>query len=165
MACRGAVEDVTKYGGLAYSVEREFACPIDRMWHAWTDPIALESWYHPTTMSCVPGSVTSHAVVGGQWSTGIDVTEFGFHAYFYGWYTDVERNRLLAHTMSYTQDPVAFALRDRDAPAHLVVIDFEDRTGVTWVKFSQFGDLPAGEAPRAQAGIENYFDSLGNFLT
>ena len=119
MACRGAVEDVTKYGGLAYSVEREFACPIDRMWHAWTDPIALESWYHPTTMSCVPGSVTSHAVVGGQWSTGIDVTEFGFHAYFYGWYTDVERNRLLAHTMSYTQDPEAFALLDRDAPAHL----------------------------------------------
>jgi len=36
---------------------------------------------------------------------------------------------------------------------------------VTWVKFSQFGDLPAEEAPRAQAGIENYFDSLGNFLT
>ena len=159
------MEDVTPYGGLAYSVEREFSCGIDRMWNAWTDPTSLEAWYHPTSMSCVSGSVTSNAVVGGEWSTAIDVSMHGFHACFWGWYTEVDHHRLLAHTMSYTQDPEAFALRDRDAPAHLVVIDFEDRTGVTWVKFSQFGDLPAGEAPRAQAGIENYFDSLGNFLT
>lgn len=156
---------VTPYGDLAYSVEREFPCTIDRMWHAWTDSAALEAWYHPTTMSCVAGSVTCEPVVGGAWSAGIDVSEFGFHAYFYGWYTEVENHRRLAHTMAYTQDADAFAARDRDAPAHLVVVEFEERTGVTWVKFSQFGDLPAEEVPRAQAGIENYFDSLGNFLT
>ena len=156
---------MTPYGDLAYSVEREFASTVESMWHAWTDPTALEAWYHPTTMSCVPASVTSDAVVGGAWSTGVDVREFGFQAYFYGWYTEVERHRRLAHTMSYTQAADEFAARDRNAPAHLVVVEFEERTGVTWVKFSQFGDLPAEEAPRAQAGIENYFDSLGNFLT
>jgi len=33
------------------------------------------------------------------------------------------------------------------------------------VKFSQFGDLPEGEAARAQQGMESYFDSLERFLT
>jgi hypothetical protein len=32
------------------------------------------------------------------------------------------------------------------------------------VRFSQFGDLPEGEPDRAKAGMESYFDSLGQFL-
>jgi hypothetical protein len=33
------------------------------------------------------------------------------------------------------------------------------------VKFSQFGDLPESEAIQAQAGMESYFDSLGDYLS
>jgi hypothetical protein len=33
-----------------------------------------------------------------------------------------------------------------------------------WVRFSQFGELPEGDAEQAQAGMESYFDSLGIFL-
>lgn len=42
-----------------YSVEREFAHPIEVMWHAWTDPAVLEQWYRPLDLAVVPGSVTS----------------------------------------------------------------------------------------------------------
>ena len=47
---------------------------------------------------------------------------------------------------------------------HLVVVEFEARDFRSWVKFSQFGELPEGMAVRAQAGMESYFDSLGNYL-
>jgi len=44
------------------------------------------------------------------------------------------------------------------------VLDFEDRGVNSWVKFSQFGELPEGQAEQAKAGMESYFDSLSNFL-
>jgi len=34
----------------------------------------------------------------------------------------------------------------------------------SWVKFSQFGEMPDSEAVRAQEGMESYFDSLERFL-
>jgi hypothetical protein len=49
-------------------------------------------------------------------------------------------------------------------PSHLIVIDFEDRGVSSWARFSQFGELPEGDAEQAQAGMESYFDSLGIFL-
>jgi hypothetical protein len=32
------------------------------------------------------------------------------------------------------------------------------------VKFSQFGELPEGQAEQAQAGMESYLDSLEQFF-
>ena len=55
-------------------------------------------------------------------------------------------------------------LRDMSAPSHLIVIDFDDRGSSSWARFSQFGEMPEGQAEQAQAGMESYFDSLGNFL-
>jgi hypothetical protein len=49
-------------------------------------------------------------------------------------------------------------------PSHLIVIDFDDRGSSSWARFSQFGEMPEGQAEQAQAGMESYFDSLGNFL-
>lgn len=147
-----------------YSVEREFDIPIDILWAAWTDPVALEAWYHPTDLSVVPGSVESEAVVGGPWAVAVDVPAMGFVAYFYGRYTDVVENARLEHTMAYTQSAEEFAARDEDAPHHRVVIEFESRAFRSWVKFSQFGELPEGQAVQAQAGMESYFDSLAGYL-
>jgi len=36
--------------------------------------------------------------------------------------------------------------------------------GGTWVRFAQYGEMPADQATMAQAGMESYFDSLGAYL-
>lgn len=146
-----------------YSVEREYDVTIDALWNAWVDPAALQAWYSPTELSVLAGSVENEAVVGGIWTVGVDVPMNNMVAYFYGVYTEVVEHKKLAHTMCYTESADAFAARV-EAPHHDVVIEFDDRGGKSWVKFSQFGFLPEGHAPRAQAGMESYFDNLGLYL-
>lgn len=148
-----------------YSVEREFDIPVEVLWDAWTDPIALEAWYHPAELACVPGSVVSEPIDGGPWAVGVDVPDYGFVAYFYGRYNAVVPHARIDHTMHYTQSEQEFAARDESTDHHLVRIEFDSRGMRSWVKFSQFGDMPESEAVRAQEGMESYFDSLGRFLT
>ena len=147
-----------------YSVEREFPAPIAKVWHAWTDAGALAEWYSPTALSVVPGSAVSDAIVGGWWTIGVDVSMHGFNAYFYGRYTRVETKSALEHTMAYTQSAEEFEARDESAPMHRVSVDFEDRGAWTWVRFTQYGELPEGEPAQAKQGMESYFDSLGVYL-
>ncbi|MEI6701469.1 MAG: SRPBCC domain-containing protein [Actinomycetota bacterium] len=148
-----------------YSVERVFPHPIQVAWDAWTNSDALQSWYHPTELPSVPGSASSDARVGGKWSIGIDASKFGFVPYFYGSYTSVEPLVQLVHTMHYTESPEEFELADATTESHEVVIDFAEVPSGTSIRFTQFGTLPEGEAERAQAGMESYFDSLGIYLT
>ena len=148
-----------------YSVEREFDIPVEILWAAWTDPEALAVWYHGVERSVVPGSVTSDPVVGGVWSVAIDVPELEYVAYFYGKYTAVVENARLEHTLHYTESAEEFAARDYSTENHLIVVEFEARDFRSWVKFSQFGDLPEGEAIKAQEGMQSYFDSLESYLT
>ena len=54
--------------------------------------------------------------------------------------------------MAYTQSAEEFAARDESAPHHRILVEFESRDFRSWVKFSQFGDLPEGQAVQAQAG-------------
>ena len=68
------------------------------------------------------------------------------------------------HGLSYSQDEAEFTARDDDAPHHDIVIDMEGRDGGTWVRFAQYGDMPAEQAAMAQAGMESYFDSLALHL-
>jgi uncharacterized protein YndB with AHSA1/START domain len=149
---------------LLYSVEREYPVPLSRLWRAWVDAAALEQWYCPTDLAVLPGSVVSEPVVGGWWTVGVDVAAHDFVAYFYGKYTDVVDQHRLVHTLYYTQSEVEFAARDLAAPHHEILIDFEDRGEQSWARFTQYGDLPADEAPRAKAGMESYFDNLGSYL-
>lgn len=147
-----------------YSVEREFSANVDHVWHAWVDAPSLEEWYHPTDLHNVPGSVVSDLEVGGLWTVAVDVPAHNFVAYFYGRYTAIDLNEKLVHTMYYVESREEFEARDESRPFHEVIVDFESRGEKTWVKFSQFGELPEGHAAQAQAGMESYFDSLGNFL-
>jgi len=149
----------------AYSVEREFDIPVDILWAAWTDPIALEAWYHGVGHATVPGSVNSDPQVGGLWSVGIQVPEFDLVAYFYGQYTAVVENARIEHTLHYTESAAEFELLDFGTDSHRVLIEFESRDFRSWVKYSQFGDMPGSNAIEAQAGIESYLDSLESFLT
>jgi hypothetical protein len=66
--------------------------------------------------------------------------------------------------LHYTQSKEEFENRNFETESHLIVLDFEDRGNSSWVKFSQFGELPEGQAEQAKAGMESYFDSLSNFL-
>ena len=50
------------------------------------------------------------------------------------------------------------------APYHEVVLNFGDRGKSSWVKFSQFGEMPAEQIELTKAGMESYFDSLAIFL-
>jgi len=149
----------------AYSVEREFDIPLEILWAAWTDSVALEEWYHGTQHSVVPGSMRSEVFVGGAWTVAIDVPEEAFVAYFYGEYTKIVENARLEHTLYYTQSVDEFNAKDMSLPHHNIRIEFEAKDFRSWVKFSQFGDLPESEAIQAQAGMESYFDSLGDYLS
>ena len=147
-----------------YSVEREYNSSMAAVWTAWSDAAALQEWYHPTDLANVPNSAESVVEVGGRWAIAVDVPAYNFQAYFYGLYTKVQEHTLLEHTMCYTQDAGEFAAKDDNAPHHLVVVDFEDRSGKTWVRFSQFGEMPEEQIPQTKAGMTSYFDSLEAFL-
>ena len=73
-----------------YSVEREFAHPVEVMWHAWTDPASLEQWYRPLDLAVVPGSVTSEVEVGGWWTVGVDVLDEATGRHYY-WNEDTDK--------------------------------------------------------------------------
>jgi len=147
-----------------YSVEREFDIPVEVLWDAWIDPVALEAWYHPADLTCIPGSVVSDPTDGGAWAVAIDVPEYGLVAYFYGSYTAVVPHKRIDHTMHFAQSAAEFALRDESTENHLVRIEFDNRGMRSWVKFTQFGVLPESETLLAQEGMESYFDSLERFL-
>jgi uncharacterized protein YndB with AHSA1/START domain len=155
--------------GFLYAVEREYPVTIEQLWNAWVDADALEDWYHPTDLSVVPGSTTSDPTVGGWWTVSVAVPAYGFNAYFFGRYTAVEPHHQLIHTMHYTQDEQEFAARDETTPHHLVQVDFEERDSdsspTSWVRFTQFGEMPAEQIPQTKAGMESYFDSLDEYLS
>jgi uncharacterized protein YndB with AHSA1/START domain len=148
-----------------YSVEREYPVAVSKLWSAWMDADALQLWYSPTDLSVVPGSVVSEPIVGGWWTVAVDVSAHGFNAYFWGTYSEIEVNKKIVHTLSYSQDATEFAARVITADAHVIHIDFEDRGASSWVSFTQFGDLPADQAEGAKAGMESYFDNLGIYLS
>ena len=146
-----------------YSVERQYETSIDNLWNAWVDPKALEIWYSPTQLSVLPGSVENVAEVAGIWTVAVDVPMNNSVAYFYGKYEEVVHHELLAHTLCYTEDAADFQGRV-EAEHHDIVIEFKQLGSKSWVKFSQFGTLPEGQAAMAQAGMESYFDNLGLYL-
>lgn len=148
-----------------YFVEREFDVSIDTLWSAWTSVASLEQWYSPTDLSVVPGSVVSENQVGGRWAVGVDVSAHGFNAYFWGRYSEVLPNKKLVHTLCYSQDEKEFLERDDNAPAHNIVIDFEERDGKSWCKFTQFGEMPAEQVEMTRQGTTSYFDNLEKFLS
>ncbi|CAB4332550.1 unannotated protein [freshwater metagenome] len=148
-----------------YSVEREYPVPISALWDAWMNPDALSAWYSPTDLSVLAGSVVSENKIGGWWTVGVDVTKYGFKAYFWGTYSELELNKKIVHSMNYSQDAEEFAARVVTADAHTIEIDFDDRGDSSWVRFTQFGELPADQAEGAKTGMESYFDNLGIYIS
>lgn len=147
-----------------YSVEREYPVSIDRLWKAWTDAADLENWYYPIDLGSTPGATVSHLEIGGLWACGVEVPAHNMTAYFFGKYTKIFLNELIEHTMHYTTSAEEFAKKDFSTESHLIRIEFEARGDNAWSKFSQFGELPEGQADMAQAGMNSYLESLAQFL-
>lgn len=150
-----------------YAVERIYPVNVERLWTAWTEPSQLEKWYCPTNLKVVPGSVVSECRQGGWWTVAVDASEYGFIAYFYGTYSEVVENQRLVHELNYTQSEDVFARRIAEAKPHTIVIEFKELEQGSWVRFSQHGDMAEfGEeqALQAKAGMESYFDNLGQYL-
>jgi uncharacterized protein YndB with AHSA1/START domain len=148
-----------------YFVEREYDANIDELWNAWTSADALGQWYSPTELSVVPGSVVTENYIGGRWAVAVDVSAHGFNAYFWGRYSEFETNKKLVHTLCYSQDEKEFLAQDDNAPAHTIVIDFEERDRKSWCKFTQIGEMPAEQAEMSRQGMLSYFDNLERFLS
>ena len=90
----------------------------------------------------------------------------GLVAYFFGRYLLVEENDRLEHTLHYTQDADEFSARDETTPSHLITLDFEARgDGLSWVRFTQFGEMPEEQVELTRQGTESYFDNLELFLS
>lgn len=147
-----------------YFVEREYQVPISRLWQAWVSADELEKWYSPTFLSVIPNSVTSQVFEGGEWAVAVDVSANGFNAYFWGNYSEVLEHKKLTHTLFYSQDELEFLARLTDGEHHLIEIDFEDRGNSSWVRFSQFGEMPEEQAEASREGMESYLDNLANYL-
>lgn len=149
---------------IAYSLSRSFSANPKKLWDYWTLAEHLERWYSPTTLKVEPGSVTSEAKLGGVWAVGVDASEYGFTAYFFGLYTEVEPGVRLVHTMNYTQDSAEFEARQEQADAHLVEVRFESQPNGCLMTFTQIGEMPAEQAEQAKAGMESYFDNLEQYI-
>ena len=148
-----------------YSVEREYPVPVKRLWRAWTDPAELEQWYSPVALAVVPGSVVSDVKLGGHWKSAVDVPEHAFVAYFWGRFSDVVPERRLEHSLFYSQEEAEFVLADESGEYHVISVDFEPRgEQAAWVRFSQFGNMPAEQVEATQLGMESYFDNLERYL-
>lgn len=146
-----------------YSVEREVNHSLETLWRAFTETAALQSWYHPTDLNVAAGTAISEAHVGGKWQIAIEVPDGSTHC-FYGHYTHVESQKYLEHTMHYTVAIDEMKKFDETTPFHIVKIRFEDHDGKGYVHWSQFGELPEGQAEMAQAGMNSYLDSLEQYL-
>jgi hypothetical protein len=128
------------------------------------DPKALEVWYSPVQLEIAKDTVSNEAVVGGVWTVGVDVPEYNFVAYFFGVYTQVKHQELLEHTMNYTQSLDEFKKRVSSPDEHLIQLQFKEVDGVSWVSFTQFGEMPEDQIELTRAGTSSYFDNLGKFL-
>jgi len=155
---------VTVKHDFLYAVELEVNKPIDVLWHAFTDTDALQAWYHPTMLNAVAGATLSEAYVDGKWQCAIEVPMDGSVHCFYGRYTAAEPNKYLEHTMHYTVNVEEFKARDESTDFHIVKIEFEDRGDKSFVRWAQYGELPAEQIDMTRAGMSNYLESLEHYL-
>lgn len=153
-----------------FQVTRTFPFAVEDVWNAWTVRDEIAQWYGPqdapdgSLRFDVPDeSVSMHPEVGGAWSATVHIEPFDENHHFYGVVEEVEPLRRLTYTMHYTNDDAVFVSRDTSSAFHRIVLDFVSGDGTT-LTLTQYGEMPDGEAPRAKAGTESYFDSLGLYL-
>lgn len=144
-------------------VRRDLPVTPEAVWHAFTNAEALASWYHPVGLATPRESVVVEPEVGGRWSATVVAPMDGSRHHFFGRYRRLEAPNVLEYSMHYAADD-AIAEATEEGPSHTVIVVIERIDGGSRVTYLEFGLLPVGEAVHAQAGMEQYFESLRAFL-
>ena len=134
-------------------LERRFQAPAEAVFEAWTSEEVLRRWWHTE-----PGYETSAAVVDLRVGGAVRVVmrdpekdvEYGGG----GTYTEVEPPTRLAFTWTW----------DGESRETLIEIDFEERDGVTTVRFTHSGLADEESVRGHEDGWSKLFDNLERTL-
>jgi uncharacterized protein YndB with AHSA1/START domain len=134
-------------------IERTFKAPAEAVFDAWTSEEVFRRWWH----AAHPDWETTEAEVDLRVGGTVRVAMRDPNKVDYGGggnYTEIERPTRLAFTWIW----------DGDTRRTLIEIEFEERDGVTTVRFTHSG-LWDEEAVRShQEGWDRLFDSLERTL-
>jgi uncharacterized protein YndB with AHSA1/START domain len=140
-------------GAMTLRRERTFQAPAEAVFEAWTSEEVLRRWWHTE-----PGYETSAAVVDLRVGGAVRVVmrdpakdvEYGGG----GTYTEVDPPTRLAFTWTW----------DGDTRQTLIEVDFEERNGITTVRFTHSGLWDAEAVRSHEDGWGKLFDNLERTL-
>ncbi|MFC0258884.1 glutathione S-transferase [Achromobacter marplatensis] len=138
---------------LELRLTRRFAAPVDRVWHAWTDPQALMRWFGPAGTREVLVADTD-VRVGGAYLVGF-VTEDGQSHYASGEYHEVQPQRRLVFT---------WAWRDTPEETSLITLEFSPAQGGTELAFLQTPFVDQATRDGHEHGWAGAMDRLADHL-
>ena len=123
-------------------VEREFACPQDRLWRALTQPHLIAEWLMKNDFAAVVGHRFN---LSGDWGGVLDCEVLA-----------VDPGKLLSYTWNHAHDDPAFDLRS------VVTFTLSPTAGGTRLRMEQSGFAPAQKQAfgGAQAGWRQFFGKL-----
>jgi uncharacterized protein YndB with AHSA1/START domain/dihydrofolate reductase len=105
---------------LHYTVSADFPAPVERVWHAWTDPVSYGEWFR-----AVPGSVDLDVRPGGEWRLDSAGTDGEGPERLSGRYLEVEPHCRLVMTARFGEAETT------------MTIDFEPDGDQTTLRISQ----------------------------
>jgi uncharacterized protein YndB with AHSA1/START domain len=112
-----------------FTIQQAIDAPREKVFKAWTDPEQISRWFVPVDGWSAPiDKISVDARPGGSWRVSmVDDKGEAFPAVFH--YREVaEPNRLVFTTGEPDHDP-------NDPAAALVTVTFDDRAGVTELRF------------------------------
>jgi uncharacterized protein YndB with AHSA1/START domain len=141
--------------GHTLTIERTFRAPAQRVFAAFTNPEVMRRWWH-AERDWETSEAKVDLRVGGEIRVVMGDPTAGAEYGGGGRYTEIDPPRRLAFTWIWDDD--------EDATPMLIEIDFEERDGVTVVRFTHEG-LWNEEAVRShRAGWTGAFDNLDDAL-
>jgi len=141
---------------LTFTLEAEFAAPVERVWELWADPRQIERWWGPPTW---PATFERHELKpGGEvryFMTGPDGTRAA------GWWTvtDVDEPRRIEFDDGFAGadgEPL-----DRDDKTHGVVTLEPTDAGTRMVVVSTFHDEKQMEQMTKMGMVEGMTEAVG----
>jgi uncharacterized protein YndB with AHSA1/START domain len=141
--------------GHTLTIERTFRAPAQRVFDAFTSPEVMRRWWH-AERDWKTSEAEVDLRVGGEIRVVMGDPKADADYGGGGRYTEIDPPRRLAFTWIWDDDEAATLM--------LIEIDFEDRDGVTFVRFTHSG-LWDEEAVRSHRGGWNgAFDNLDDAL-
>ena len=134
---------------------RSFDAPVERVFHAWSDPRALETWAWGSLGHDVRAEVDLQ--VGGSYRIETSKPDEDTLA-FRGTYEEIIPGRRLVYSLHWDA-PMGY-----DAPDERVTVEFADRGAQTEVTFLHEGVPGQVARDTHETGWANTFDALDRQL-